>query len=68
MITIRKDELRSPSIRYDVMRNIVWPYRVASRVTLDEVERIASEMGARVMWEAAHRIGVTTVEVTLSKP
>jgi hypothetical protein len=59
-------ELRSPDFRYDVIRGSNWPTRFASRVTLAELERIASELNARILWDCAHRIGVTTVEVTLS--
>ena len=59
-------ELRSPDFRYDVMQGMNWPTRLASRVTLSDLENIAADRGARIMWECSHRIGVTTVEVTLS--
>jgi hypothetical protein len=59
-------ELRSPNFRYDVMQGIHWPTRIASRVTLEEAERIAADRGVSIMWNCSHRIGVTTVEITLS--
>jgi hypothetical protein len=44
------------------------PNCVAFRVTLAELERIATETGAHILWDSAHRIGLSTVEVTIERP
>jgi len=56
-----------PAIRFDVMLGAWNPFRVAQRVTLAELEKIAATRGLRVVWATMHMIGNTTAEVTLRK-
>jgi hypothetical protein len=62
---MRYTTLRSPDFRYDVMLGLSQEC-VAFRVTLAEFESIVQKMDARILWECAHRVGLTTVEVPIA--
>ena len=56
-----------PEIRFDAIIGQGYPFRIAQRVTLAEVQALAARMGRRVAWQGMHMIGTATAEVTLTK-
>lgn len=61
------NEMKNSDFRFDVMDETRWPIRLGFRVSLDEAEQIAEKRGAALDWNRAHRIGLTTVEIPLSR-
>jgi hypothetical protein len=61
------DEMRNPEFKFDVIDGIHWPIRLGSRVTLVDAEQLAEKRGTTLDWNRAHRIGLTTVEIPLSR-
>jgi len=61
------NETKNPEFKYDVMDGVQWPIRLGSRVSLSEAERIAQSRGTALDWNRANQIGLTTVEVPLSR-
>ena len=55
------------NIRYDLMFEGAYPWRVAQRVTASAAVRIAADMRRRVDFASARPIGWTTAEVKLLK-
>ena len=56
-----------PDLRFDAMRGLAYPYRIAQRITRDALEQLAADLHLRIDWDSARFIGLTTAEVTLYK-
>ena len=61
--------LKNPALRFDAFRDINgnFPYRMALRVTLADLNRIATDLGLSIDWNSMRMIGVTTAEINLDR-
>ena len=60
--------MNNHNIRFDAIRGTARPYRLTQRATLADLERIASDLGLTIAWQTMRMIGLTTAEVTLTRP
>lgn len=58
---------QNPALRFDAMRGITYPHRIAQRVTKAELELRARALGLLIDWNSMRMLGHTTAEVTLTK-
>ena len=56
-----------PDIRFDALRGLAYPYRIAQRLTRAALEQLAADLHLRIDWDSTRFIGLTTAEVTLYK-